>query len=457
ETIGKELEQFRWFLDQTDQRLGNPAEHYISFSASLEKAGTPFDLKYLFQTDMYTATTSNTLHIQWAYKIKRAMTLLNKISLPPEKTSLEEFKNAFTERYETREIPLATALDTETGIGYLRNREAVDSTPFLDDLDLPDRHQTRQNLPWNPVQEILYKKLLETIATKNRILALDDWDFEALEAIWDDLPDTLSTLVEIIVVDGEENAVLSHIGGSSAANLLGRFSTGDPEMVKYVQHIVDTEKRMHPDTLIAEIIHLPESRTGNVIRRAALRDYEIPYLGKSCLPPKGQLSVDDLMISVKQNRLVLRSVKHNKEVLPRLTNAHNYAADAMPVYHFLCDIQRLDMRPGIGFSWGSLQEKHMFLPRVIYKDLILSEARWKIGKEDMTSLTDKDGNSGDLMVRVADWSAAHRLPRFVQLRDSDNTLLIDLTHRDSVAMWLDTVKNRTYFILEEFLFTGACI
>ncbi|MEM9686279.1 MAG: lantibiotic dehydratase family protein [Bacteroidota bacterium] len=448
---------FQQLMDQLDKQLGNTKAAYLHLSTAVKKLGTPLDIKYLFQTDMYTKTVANQLNTRWAYKIKRAMTLLNRISPKPQNTNLQQFKKAFTARYETREMPLSVALDTETGIGYLREQQAVDATPFLDDLEIPGRYNTYRDVSWNPVQDILYGKLRETIRNNEYTLYLEDEDFERLEANWDDLPDTMAAMVELVRLQGEEKVVLSSVGGASAANLLGRFSTGIPEMLTYVAHITDTERQMHPEALIAEIVHLPEARTGNILRRATLRDYEIPYLGKSSMPVAQQLPIDDLMISVKYDRLVLRSKKYNKEVLPRLSNAHNYSVNALPVYHFLCDMQRQGMRPGIGFYWGELQQKHTFLPRVVYKDVVLSKARWKITKKEMRALLKIDKETKPGSQDITSWRSKHRIPKVVQLMEGDNSLLIDLEHDNAVQMWLDAVKNKGSFVLEEFLFTEESI
>lgn len=448
---------FQQLMDQLDKQLGNTKTAYHHLSTAVKKLGTPLDVKYLFQTDMYTKTVANQLNPRWAYKIKRAMTLLNRISPKPQHTHLQQFKKAFAERYETREMPLSLALDTETGIGYLREQQAVDATPFLDDLETPVRYNTHRDISWNPVQDIVYRKLRETIKNNDYTLYLEDEDFAQLAIDWDDLPDTMAAMVELVRLQGEEKVVLSSVGGSSAANLLGRFSTGSPEMLTYVEHIADTEQQMYPEALLAEIVHLPEARTGNVLRRAKLRDYEIPYLGKSSMPPAQQLPIDDLMISVKYDRLVLRSKKYNKEVVPRLTNAHNYSANALPVYHFLCDMQRQGMRPGIGFYWGELQQKHSFLPRVVHKDVILAKARWKITEKEMKALLKGGKETKPCSQDITSWRSKHRIPKLVQLMEGDNSLLIHLEHDNSVQMWLDAVKNKSTFILEEFLFTEESI
>ena len=39
--------------------------------------------------------------------------------------------------------------------------------------------------------------------------------------------------------------------------------------------------------------------------------------------------------------------------------------------------------------------------------------------------------------------------------DGDNTLLINMNHRISISVLLHTVKNRSHFILEEFLGTDT--
>ena len=58
-----------------------------------------------------------------------------------------------------------------------------------------------------------------------------------------------------------------------------------------------------------------------------------------------------------------------------------------------------------------------------------------------------------LLVAIKRWQKAQMIPNFVELVDGDNKLLISLINENSVKMLLHTIKNRTQFILEEFLFT----
>lgn len=154
-----------------------------------------------------------------------------------------------------------------------------------------------------------------------------------LKKNWNDLPDTLSLIGEIISENQHEKLYINNITGK-AGRLLGRFCSEKSSIKDIVEKISVKEQELNPDKILAEIIHLPESRIGNVIRRPQLRNYEIPYLANSILEKENQISVDDLYLSIKNGKLFLRSKKHNKEVIPHLTNAHNYSNNSLPIYHF---------------------------------------------------------------------------------------------------------------------------
>jgi hypothetical protein len=202
---------------------------------------------------------------------------------------------------------------------------------------------------------------------------------------------------------------------------------------------------------MAEIIHLPESRVGNVLLRPVLRPYEIPYLAKAAVPEEFHIKVDDLMVSVKANQVVLRSKRLNKRVIPRLTNAHNYSYNALPVYHFLADMQTQNLRGGIGFNWGPLANEYDFLPRVIYKNLIFNPATWNIRRDDLKD-TVKIKEDDRLYEAIHEWRTKLRMPAYVWLADSDNKLFINLDNVMCIHTLFSVTKNRGGFQLEEFLF-----
>ncbi len=449
ENIKAVLSQTESILAQIDRsKIGTGIPKYYEIAEKLKPLETKYELKYLFQTDMVKPVVNCTLNEQIVNDTLKGIEAMNKLTLVPPATNLSQFRDAFYERYEEREMPLLHVLDTEVGIGYKQNQNTGDISPLIDDIVLPGHSGGATDIKWDPVQAFLFKKYNEAISGNKYEIEITDKELEPFQAKWDDLPDTLSTMVNI-----PENGKIhiSAAGGSSSANLLGRFCHADKETHEYVTEITAKEKALTPDAITAEIIHLPESRLGNILLRPVLRDYEIPYLAKSAVAQDFQVDVQDLMISVKRGHIILCSKKLNKEVIPRLSTAHNYSFNALPVYQFLCDMQTQNIRGGVGFNWGSLSNEYAFLPRVKYKNLILSPATWNIKKGDIKEVMNaKDDDT--LFEEVKKLREEKNIPALVLLADGDNELLINLENLLCIKTLLSMVKKRPAFKLTEFLF-----
>src|SRR5262249_2895550 len=157
----------------------------------------------------------------------------------------------------------------------------------------------------------------------------------------------------------------------SGATLLGRFCHADPELQREVEAHVRAEEALRPDALFAEIVHLPEGRVGNVLCRPVLREYEIPFLGRSGAPPERQIPLSDLLVSVRDGRVRLRSARLDREVIPRMSNAHNFGWRSLGAYRFLCMLQMQAVAGGLMWDWGPLGSVP-YLPRVVHGRLVLS-------------------------------------------------------------------------------------
>jgi lantibiotic biosynthesis protein len=452
------IRHIKELLQEVDNnRIGTTISYYNRIAEDLKPLNTEFELKFLFQTDMVKPTKNCELDSNIGEDVLAGMVILNKLTPKPTATTLTQFRDAFFERYETKEIPLLQVLDTEIGLGYRQNSGAGDVSPLVDDLALPSAPATGQEIRWNAVQSFLLKKYKEAIASNSYEIEINDKEVESFPSDWNDLPDTLSTMVQIVKdkneTDPKPTIFVSGLGGSSAGNLLGRFCHADQPTDVFVKEITKKEEELNPNYILTEIIHLPESRVGNVLLRPVLRPYEIPYLAKAAVPEEFQIKLEDLMVSVKMNRVVLRSKRLNKEIIPHLTNAHNYSYNALPVYHFLCDLQTQNLRGGIGFNWGPFAAEYEFQPRVTYRNLIFSPATWNIRKESFDKYTEiKDDN--ELYNAIQEWRKQLRIPAEVLLADSDNKLYINLENIMCIRTLFSVTQNRPGFELEEFLFSS---
>ncbi|MEO0507158.1 MAG: lantibiotic dehydratase family protein [Bacteroidota bacterium] len=447
------LEEIAKRFKVLDEGLGNPTQAYLDLSEFIKKEPTGFELKFLFQTDLELSGQALTLNRELLGQIQKALQLFNSITPPPENNNLKRFKEAFQARYEEREMPLSLVLDVETGIGYIQDMGSGDVNPLVDDLIIPPEENTfnPREVKLNKFHQLLFDKVTAANAKGLQIIHLQKSDVKDFETNWEDVPDTLSTMTELIQMNGQTKISLSGCGGSSAANLLGRFCHEESGITSFAKSIVTKESSMEPDAILAEIVHLPEARAGNILMRPSFREFEIPYLANSVLQTEKKLTLDDLYISIRNNRVFLRSKKYNKAVLPRLSNAHNYSANALPIYHFLADLQTQDLRGGIYFNFGPLDGFFDFLPRVEYSDLILHEAKWRIRKKEFENWVAIRKDKEALQKKIKGIREERRLPQYVLLVDGDNELLINLNNYSSVLMLLETVKNRDEFVLKEFL------
>ena len=271
------------------------------------------------------------------------------------------------------------------------------------------------------------------------------------------LPDAFAVVATLLaagedaVAAGRFRVGLTAAGGPSGANLLARFGRADRRLAALVRGHLRAEEALRPDALFAEIIHLPEGGIGNVLLRPRLRRHEIPYLGRASARGEARIAVGDLTVSVVGERVVLRSRRLEREVVPRLTAAHNFAHPAnLAVYRFLCALQGQGVHGRLAFSFGAL-DVAAHLPRVTRGRLVLAPERWNLSADELAPLGDPDEALGFRATQTL--RERRRLPRWIAIAETDNLLPVDLDNAISVAMAGRRLRRRARATLVE-LFLG---
>ena len=429
-----------------EEPIGAPVERYHSLTHRLAQLAEPSSRT--LQIDLQRPTDRLGLGAAPLAELMRAVELLHRIARrPPD--PLAEFRTAFHERYGTREVALVEALDEESGVGFDRSNEsAIDPSPLLAGLRFGSSAADETRFTARD------SHLLRRLDVRGGgELHLDDEDLAAL-ADPDPLPlpdaftvrATISAASSAAVAAGDYLIHLQGVNGPSGANLLGRFCGADEALRAAVARHLRAEEAHRPDAIFAEILHLPEGRLGNVVLRPTLRGHEICVLGRSGLPRAQQLTLDDLRVSVRGDRVILRSARLDREILPRLTTAHNFATRrSLGVYRFLCALQHQGTA-GASFHWGPLANAPV-LPRVRHGRVVLSLARWSLDARSLAPLG--EGDAAARFFAVQRLRAALGLPRRVALVESDHVLPIDLDHALSVESFVQLVHRRQLAVLTE--------
>ena len=426
--------------------LGNSPERYRAASRLLEELPAKVELSRLVQVEMIKPAAQLTIGRPVLAEIARGVEILHRFARPRLSSSddLARFRDAFMTRYEQRLVPLVEALDAEIGLGFpLSTGPGADASPLLQGIDFPSAPD--ETARWDAREKLLLRKLSEALWQGDQEIALESADLEELsvpEPV--PLPDafavaaTIAAASEQAIAAGNFRALLMGGRGPSGAVLLGRFCHADPALLEEVQRHLHAEEALHPDAAFAEIVHLPEGRLGNILSRPVLRDYEIPYLGCSGSELDRQVPVTDLHLAVRRNRLVLFSKQLGREIIPRLTSAHNFTWKSLPLYRFLCGLQGQDSAD-LGWEWGVLRAAP-FLPRVTSGRLVFARATWRAEKKELRALGQEHGAAR--FRAVQDWRAARRIPRFVVLAEGDNELPLDLENILCVDTFIDRMKGR---------------
>ncbi|HEX8002703.1 MAG TPA: lantibiotic dehydratase [Mycobacteriales bacterium] len=400
-----------------DAGPGVDRARYVDLADRLRKVDPDLRTDRLFQVDLGLGGPPAALPDAVMREVRRAIDVLHRIAKAPGEDELSRFREAFQTRYEDRVVPLAEVLDEEVGLGFGPGPAlSAEGAPLLAGVM---GRQLRGDPRWSASDSYLLK-----LVGRDSV-ELTDADIKALAT---EKPAPLADAVSatfVLARHGEHDfrLVLNAITGPSGARLLGRFCHVDPGIESMVRDHVEAEQALRPGAVYAEIVHLPEGRVGNILARPVLRPYEIEFLGTS--GAEHTLPFDDLLVTVHGDRVVLWSKTLDREVIPRLTSAHNHVTGALAPYRFLTALQYQGVTGTLRWSWGTLENVTPFLPRVTYGRLVLSRATWQPSYDDLEDLR-KAKSPADRFAATQRLRESLGLPRHVVLAAGDNELPLDL-------------------------------
>lgn len=441
-------------LDRTG--IGQAPERYRQLGKRMESLPASLDLSLLLQVDLFRQAPEIALGPEVIRELEQSTALLQRISPRSKWDPLAEFKAAFERRYEQRWVPLLEALDPETGVGFpVESGQEGTDAPLLKDYGTGNLPAGNGSVgpEWTRRDVYLYKRVQELAAQNIHEWVLSAGDLKALERPGAVAPVADSAAIFAVLsadsvqaaADGRFQISYRHCYGPPGARLFSRFCHGDDELGKQTIDYLHREEQFRPDAVYAEIVFLSQPRHGNVLARPLLRDYELVVLGRSGHDSDRQIPVNELLISVIDQRVVLYSEKLGKEIIPRLTSAARHSG-SLGVYEFLGLLQ--DQR-GIGpicWSWGGLENERA-LPRVSCGSTVLSRAQWRVEAGEFRPIIEAQGE--EQYRRARQWKQKRGLPRFCLLMDEDNELLLDLDNPLGIESFCDVVRKREAFTLVE--------
>lgn len=380
--------------------------------------------------------------------------ILSKLAYREKNMKLSRFAQKFQEHFGEREISLLVAIDPELGISYDENEGLV--SPLLEGLELyhidnQDNDRQGRNCELNAFMNKIAQK---SIVNGFSEVVLEEKDLKELEEFINNDPDLANEefyiLGSIICSATEEfdkeNFLfdLKVVANSSATKLGSRFGYLKDDVKTWNKELYKSTNELDNDGVVAEIVHLPDYTAGNVLKRPTLSDYEIPFFASSSVPPENRIALGDLYVSVRNQKIILRSKKLGKIVYPKLTSAHNFR-NGIPIYHFLSDLQQQDVVVGMNNIW-KIPAGAVYSPRIRFRNLVLNKATWRITNSDFEGKTIEDFENF-----YVNFTGQYQVPKLVTLTQFDNEILLNTDNWVSKQIIFETLRSQKTVLLTEFL------
>lgn len=367
--------------------------------------------------------------------LPHALRTLYRLSPPQNKERINHLANYISKRFGSRRISLMSIFDQSSGF-YYSNRST--------ELDGPE-----DNLKINWNERLKYKFSLYRDALVSNAKEID---------ISNTTPDyskhTLPKSFYVfgtLVNDNNYSFQLISSGSPSAISLMTRFSQNDPELKELIGQYAHMEGIAAKPAILAEISHLPQARVGNILARPDIREYEIVYMNHSLKDSSKQILVDDLQVQLINGEIVLYSLRLNQRIIPINSSSHtiNHASN-LPVYQFLCDLQYQNDRDDVVFWDWEFLSSEPFLPRVSYKNIILTPAKWNIASTLLTQFSEASTHL-DLSESINAVAKKYDLPVLFYLKEGDSKILINRTSEIGRKYMIQAARKGNLLQLEEYM------
>lgn len=441
------LEKINDIFKALDNKLGNGITEYEEVNNILKKLNIIYDEKNLFQVDLSNNHSPAVISVDIQAKLLRTLDSLSRLNRFKQPSKFENFIDRFRKRYELATVPLLEVLDTDIGLGYPQP-DLNGYNPLVDDMIFAGSRKNTK-ITWDEQEEFLFNKLLKAhLDNKFEVEITSDELRGFNEKPLENYTDTMGIMFNVL--DSLTNKIhFQYATGASATTLIGRFAHLNDEFSEILNEISEFENAKNPEQILAEIVHLPESRTGNILFRPSFRKYEIPYLATSNVDPLNQIKVQDIVVTVREDRIILFHKDTNKEIIPRMANAHAFSNTSLPIYNFLCDLQYQGRRSIIQFTWGALANQFNFLPRVKIDDVIVFPATWIVKEEQWRSLVSENMPIETNSIKL--FLSKNNIPSTFLLVERDNHLYFDLLDNDGLKTFLSMLRGRKQITIIECL------
>ncbi|RKE52401.1 thiopeptide-type bacteriocin biosynthesis protein [Sphingobacterium detergens] len=357
-----------------------------------------------------------------------ATVLLNKLSVSGVPEDLKAFAERFFHKFEQANIPLMIALDPEIGVGYAFSEQLAgapdDQIAKLRSIEASSQQSQARNIQ-------KFQSLYSETVIKKQV------NLEDLVQNTGSIKLAANSLSAICTI-ADGMVWLQYLGGATANALLGRFTPAVATIKTMCNEITEIEKQANPNVIFFDIGYVNEIKVDNINRRERIYDLQVNILNYDS--NNRSLPISDIFMCVKNSKIILYSKTLNKRLVPRMASAYNYKRSTLPLFRMLCDLMFQDVQGDLMFRPSSIYSGQDFYPRVLYKNIVVSPAYWRLEWQTIHAapaelLKTEIENRG--------------IPRYIRTGFADQTLLYDTSNPEDLHILADSIRKQGELLLAE--------
>jgi len=328
----------------------------------------------------------------------------------------------FMEKYGLhRTVPLLELLSEESGLGSFENH-------------LPSTPPKQTSLFTKRWEKWLYQKWQECLRNKNHELVIDERTIDHLFTLANERPhppeDALLSLDLFCKIMTESPEQLDQgnfrllitqstwQGGSSIGRFIDLFDEGT---LAQFRGFLEAEEHLEKGSHFVEVSYRPPTgHNANVAISPCFRKYRLDTEAKK--RDATSLSLEDIYVGATHDRFYLTLKDGECEVITRVGNLLNPTFAPLPL-KFMREVTLSKYQLLHPFSWDSMKQDAVFLPRVRFGRTVLSPAQWNLD----ANLFHKE-RPEKIALQFTSWAEQWNLSKRCFLVRGDQRLLIDRQH-----------------------------
>ncbi|MED0679095.1 lantibiotic dehydratase [Aneurinibacillus thermoaerophilus] len=402
--------------------------------------------EYVLQVDTKLNLKEKKLNKQVIKDLNQLMRILLPFSMTYQQTDspFSRYKQEFIEKYGVdREVPLLEMLDNDFGIGAPLDYE----NPKNSKLEVGViNHLTDEKLKeyfFNKyVQAVKDNKSITIIDEEIKELGLDDYDYNSI-------PDSLDINV-IMKCDSKEDFdnnnfkyyLGPNLGSTHAGKSFGRFSymmEGEQKLFETLNEEILELNNDFDDYVTCEIVYLPnETRNANVTRNIHNSEYELALFTNSSRDESHRLSLNDILIGIENDIFYAKSKSLDKKLIITMNNMLN-TRTAPNAIRFLYDVSLDGKKIWYNFPWDTIFSDYPYIPKIEYKNFIISPQKWVINKIINTKNKIDFVEFKELFEKFC---LDYNVPKYVYLTFADNRVLLNTEDENCLRILHHQFNNR---------------